>query len=94
MILRFSGHAMERLFLRGIRPEDVRAVVEQGERIAEYPDDRPFPSHLILGFVDGRAIHVVLGYDEVTETGHVVTAYIPDPSLWENDFKKKKRKQR
>ncbi|MDC3956614.1 DUF4258 domain-containing protein [Polyangium jinanense] len=94
MKLKFSGHAMDRMFARSIRPEDVRTVIDHGEPIADYPDDRPFPSRLVLAFVDGRAIHVVFGYDSATETAHVVTAYIPDSALWESDFKTRKRKPR
>lgn len=90
MKLQFSGHAMHRMFTRGIRPEDVRLVVDHGETIADYADDRPFPSRLVLAFVEGRAIHVVVGYDAAMDTGHIVTAYIPDPALWENDFRTRK----
>lgn len=90
MKLIFSGHAMDRMFARGIRPEDVRSAVDRGELIADYPDDRPYPGRLLLASVDDRAIHVVLGYDATTDTGYVITAYIPDPALWESDFKTRK----
>ncbi len=66
----------------------MQAVVAYGEVIEENPDDTPFPSYLLLDFVEeGRPIHVVFSYDESTETGYVVTAYIPDPKLWTNDFR-------
>ena len=82
---------MQRMFTRGISPEDVRCVIDDGEPIAEYADDQPFPSCLKLGFVKGRAIHVVVGYDAVTDTGHIVTAYEPDPARWESTLKTRKR---
>ena len=51
--LYFSRHAFERMFQRGIDPAAVIRVVMSGETLADYPDDRPFPSALILGFHEG-----------------------------------------
>ena len=42
------------------RKSDVRHVLQTGEVIEEYPDDTPFPSYLILGFVGDRPFHVVV----------------------------------
>jgi hypothetical protein len=72
---------------RGITVEEVRTVITEGEAIAVYPDDDPYPSCLLLGFVPGRPIHVVLAYDSTTLTGIVVTVYTPDPGLWTDDFR-------
>ena len=51
----FTGHAFTRMFARAISPDEVRAVVDRGETIAEYPDDTPYPSALLLATVGGRA---------------------------------------
>lgn len=83
----FSRHAIQQMFLRRITKRDVQAVVAYGEVIEENPDDIPFPSYLFLDFVEGRPIHVVFSYDESTDTGYVVTAYLPEPKLWTNDFR-------
>ncbi len=83
----FSGHALRGLVRRGIPVRSVRTVLTHGDMIAEYPDDRPFPSRLLLGFVDGGPIHVVAAYDEETQTYIIVTAYRPDPGLWSDDFR-------
>jgi hypothetical protein len=88
----FSGHALGRMFQRAIRPDEVRAVVESGEAIEHYPDDVPFPSQLLLGWVEGRPLHVVVAVDAVTGTAHIVTAYVPDPSLWEPDCRRRRPK--
>jgi hypothetical protein len=48
----FSGHAIRRMFERSIGRREVIDIVRLGEIIAEYPDDEPFPSSLILGFVE------------------------------------------
>jgi isocitrate dehydrogenase kinase/phosphatase len=78
------------MFLRRISQSDVQAIVAYGEVIDQRPNDAPFPSYLLLGFVAGRPIHVVFSYDESTDTGYVVTAYIPDPRIWQDDFKTRK----
>ena len=83
----FSGHAVQRMFERGITQEAIRTVIRTGQEIASYPDDRPFPSSILLGFVDGRPHHLVLALDSATETCHIITVYIPDPALWSSDFK-------
>ena len=84
---RFSRHAIERMFHRAISPDVVERVVADGEVIASYPDDAPFPSMLVLGFDDGRPVHVVVARDAGTALCHIVTVYRPDPELWGEDFK-------
>jgi len=86
----FSGHAVQRLFARGIAKSEIRALAEKGEIIREYPDDLPYPSKLILGFVDGRPIHLVVGYNESEQTCIVITVYEPNRDVWREDFKEKR----
>jgi len=86
----FSSHAIKQMFFRHISKEEVTQVIAYGNAIEEKPNDLPFPSYLILDFVDGRPIHVVFSYDEVNDTGYVVTAYVPDPSLWKDNFSKRR----
>jgi hypothetical protein len=52
--IRFSRHAIERMFKREIPPDVVRRVVVQGEVVADYPEDIPYPSVLMLGFQASR----------------------------------------
>ena len=86
----YTGHALRQMFERQIDTDAVHHVVEHGQTIAEYPDDRPCPSRLLLAFVNGRPIHVVLGYDEDQDIGYIVTAYVPDPDIWQPDFKRRR----
>lgn len=83
----FSGHAVQRMFEKRISKADVLEVISSGEVITDYPDDRPFPSALILGFVEDRPIHMVLAIDQESQTCHIIIVYRPDPSLWTDDFK-------
>ena len=86
----FRWHAVRRMFERGLSVEDLRAVLTSGETIADYPDDTPYPSRLVLGFQGGRALHVVAAYNATDEETIVVTSYEPDPRVWEADFRRKK----
>jgi hypothetical protein len=61
--LRFSRHALERMFERAIPPADVARIVAEGEWIADYPDDKPYPSTLLLGYVTDGPVHAVVAHD-------------------------------
>ena len=82
-------HALERMFERGITVEDVQSVVTDGEVIQSYPDDKPYPSRLMLGWRGPRPIHVVVAEDAEADILIVVTAYEPDPVQWDAGFKRK-----
>jgi hypothetical protein len=86
----FRLHAIQRMFLRQIGVEDVRYILASGEIIKEYPDDTPYPSRLVLGWIGTRPIHVVAARDAVTGETIVITVYEPDRSLWDSDFKGKR----
>jgi hypothetical protein len=85
--IRFTGHALRRMFERELDRDAVVRVIHRGEVIARYPDDRPFPSQLLLGFADDQAVHVVVAQNPDTRDCFVVTAYQPDPAVWSHDFK-------
>lgn len=86
----FTGHAVRRMFERGLSVADVRSVIRDGEIIEDYPNDMPHPSQLLLGYCGGRPVHVVLALETATRTGWVVTAYIPDIAIWEADFRSRR----
>lgn len=70
--------------------EDMRQVLAGGETIREYPDDVPYPSRLVLGWIGGRPIHVVAASNVANDETVVITVYEPDPAIWEVDFKRKR----
>jgi len=72
------------------RIEAVLAVVAHGETVAAYADDKPHPSRLLLGFVDGKPLHVVVAFDESVGICIVVTAYEPASEQWGVDFRTRK----
>ena len=88
----FSAHAVRRMFERGIGTDEVKSVIAEGEAIAEYPDDSPYPSRLMLRLVEGRPIHVLVALDEDDRTCVVVTVYIPALDQWQPDFRTRREK--
>ncbi|HEY6171115.1 MAG TPA: DUF4258 domain-containing protein [Candidatus Kapabacteria bacterium] len=76
---------------RLISPENIREVIAHGEIIEDYPTDTRGHSCLILGRAkDGRHIHVVCSPKEEYLT--IITAYIPSPSEWDDDLKRRKER--
>lgn len=88
----FSGHAVQRMFEKRIGKADVLLVISSGEVIAEYLDDKPFPSFLFLGFEGEQPLHVVAAVDQESQTCHIITVYRPDPTLWDEDFRHRRTK--
>ncbi len=87
----FRVHALRRMFQRSVTAADVRRVLETGETIETYPDDTPFPSRLVLGWLGARPLHIVAAEDSQAEETIVITVYEPDLGEWEPGFKRRKR---
>lgn len=60
----FSTHATARMFTRSISQKEVEYVLSNGMVIQEYPTDKPFPSKLLLGFINAKLLHVVVAQDD------------------------------
>ena len=86
--LMYRVHALQRMVERAISEEDVTRVIAHGKAIETYPQDQPYPSRLLLGWVGGRPIHVVAATAEHEII--VVTVYQPDPTQWEPGFERRK----
>lgn len=69
-----------RMFERGISDDDIREILSAGETIVCYPDDRPYPSQLLLGWIDNKPMHVLTAE---TDNGEIIiiTVYHPEPAL-------------
>lgn len=76
---------------RMIRAAEVREVVNTGDIIEDYPEDVRGHSCLLLGVGDqGRPIHVVCAPKK--DYLAIITAYLPDPDEWEDDFRSRKER--
>jgi len=87
----FRVHAVKRMFERRFTVENVRWALSAGEIIEEYPSDKPYPSRLVLGWCGSRPIHVVVADDTVDDEFVVITVYEPDPALWSDDLRRRRK---
>jgi Domain of unknown function (DUF4258) len=85
----FLPHAVKQMArpVRMISPAEVEGTLAEGEVIEDYPEDVRGPSCLMLGSGDARPIHVVCAPKD--EYLAIVTAYVPDPSQWSPDFRRR-----
>ena len=79
----FSKHAVDQTVIRNIRVAELEeAISNRSEIIEDYPDDKYWPSCLILGFTrTGRPLHVQCSYPSRPQI-KIVTVYEPDATLW------------
>jgi hypothetical protein len=86
----YRVHALQRMFRRSISADEVSLVLASGEVVENYPDDKPYPSRLLLGWVGTRPLHVVAAHNAGEDEEIVITVYEPDPDLWDPEFKRRK----
>lgn len=87
--IELTAHVLERMKKRKIDITDIYGAIDYGEIIEQYPKDFPYPSCLILYFmVNDEPLHLVcsIGNDKI----YIITAYIPNLTKWNNDFKTRK----
>ena len=84
-------HARQSMFTRSISDECVEQIVQHGEVIEDYPYAFPFPAKLLLGWCNGRSIHVVAAEDSGKHLVIVITAYEPALNKWEPDRKTRRK---
>jgi len=81
----------EKLRQRRIKAQDIEQAVKTGIIIEEYPYDPRGASCLICGLVGKSPLHVLCGRLDAEEI-LIITAYEPDPTEWEDDWKTRKRR--
>lgn len=88
--IEITAHAIIQLKTRKIKISDIYNGIDNGEIIEQYPNDKYYPSCLILYFrVNGEPVHFVcsMGNNKI----YLITAYNPDLERWENDYKTRKK---
>lgn len=86
-----TEHARIRLYERNISIDNIVNGIDTGEIIKQYPDDKPLASCLVLGVaVKSKYIHIVVSCD--TDFIYLITAYFPNPDIWENDFRTRRER--
>ncbi len=85
----FTFHALERLLQRQKTRLDVLEVIAKHHIVENYPDSKPYPCQLIMGFAQMKALHVVIAVDKIAQSVIIITAYWPDYEKWDDDFLKR-----
>ncbi len=87
----YKKHVLLRMAERDISFDDLDNILASGRVIRSYPDDKPLPSYLLLGFgVDNNPLHLVVSVDDLTRKTYIITVYKPDPKLWKESYDEKK----
>jgi hypothetical protein len=91
---RLTRHATIARLERGITIREIELALLNGEIIENYPDDTPYPSCLILGWLEsGDPLHIVCSRGTREPALRIVTVYEPDIALWHDDYKTRKVKR-
>jgi len=83
----WSKHALHRMLERGVKRADIFEILKNGEKIEIYPEDRPWPSALFLGWSDIRPIHVVAAMNPHAAQLAIITVYEPTSERFGADFR-------
>lgn len=89
----FLPHAVTQMSrpTRMITPTDIHRVIDQGEIIEDYPEDKRGHSCLMLGTdTEGKSIHVVCAPKK--EFLVIITAYRPSETEWKSGFRKRRNR--
>ena len=87
----YRVHARRSMFTRSISDECVEHILHHGEVIEDYPHAFPFPAKLLLGWYNGRSIHVVAAENNSKQQVIVITVYEPTLDKWEQDLKTRRK---
>ncbi len=68
-----------RLGQRFIARETIIQAADTYELVEAYPEDKYFPSYLLLGRDGDATFHVLFGVDVEGQNVRIVTAYYPTP---------------
>ena len=87
----WTYHVNMRIGQRPITREMIVDAVNSFEIIEDYSKDKYLPSYLIRAGEKSSIFHVQIATDVAEDNVRVVTAYIPDPSVWDKELKKRRK---
>ncbi|MCP4682655.1 MAG: DUF4258 domain-containing protein [Desulfobacterales bacterium] len=83
--VKITDHADEEAFDHNLTYEEIYSSVIQGDVIEDYPNDKPYPSCLIMGKnFSGEPIHSVWAFNPGNSWAVLITVYRPDPERWDD----------
>ena len=87
----FRLHAVQRMAERRFGVADVRHVLATGLTVETYPHDLPYPSRLVLGWINDRPVHVVVADLPPGGETVIITVCEPDLDRWWPGFKRRRQ---
>jgi hypothetical protein len=86
-----TKHAVIARLNRNITTIQLKQALFNGKIIEKYPDDTPYPSCLVLGWLEsGDPLHIVCSRGDTEPELRIVTVYQPDDEKWNSDYKVRK----
>ncbi|MBI5379559.1 MAG: DUF4258 domain-containing protein [Nitrospirae bacterium] len=90
---RITDHADDEAQEENLLFDEIVISVQRGDIIEQYPDDKPYPSCLILGKnLKNEPIHSVWAYHAEAKSSVLITVYRPDPKRWTEDWKTRRKR--
>mgnify|MGYP001564256802 CR=1 FL=1 len=89
----WSYHVNMRFRERPITREMVLQAASRLELVEAYPEDKYFPSYLLLAEARGIRFHVLIAADVSSDNVRVITTYIPESNEWESNLKTRKQRR-
>ena len=79
-----SRHATDQMAIRDISLSEIQEAIQQAEVIEDNPNDKYWPSCLLLGMtLSDRMLHLLCSYPTRPRV-KLITLYEPDPAEWLN----------
>ncbi len=85
-----SYHAERERREEEITIDHIEKAILNGEILEDYPDDLRGASCLVLGYSEGKSVHVVCGWSEKGWL-RIITVYVPRPPKWVDHRRRTKR---
>jgi hypothetical protein len=83
-------HSLKRIVQRNISEREIREAADSAIIIEDYPDDKYYPSYLLLGFTyQDRPLHLHVSRMPGDCT-RLITIYEPNSQEWVDNYSKRK----
>jgi hypothetical protein len=88
----WTYHVNMRMRNRFVSREMILQSFQKYEIIESYPTDKYLPSYLVFSKHEDITFHVLFAVDVAEQNVRIITAYIPDPGLWDHELKRRKNR--
>lgn len=86
----WTHHVNMRFGVRRLTRDMICSAIDSYEIIESYPEDKYLPSYLVRGDHLAGIFHVLVAADVGGQNVRIVTAYLPDVSKWDVEFRRRR----